>query len=127
MDKEYDGSQYGIDFLNEEMQPMSDQRPTHDTLQETVYGWLRGTTIYFCSDLSNLSYADFVEHIGCDASEYRYSAKMDARDYIWYASDKENAWFVAEFRLKLDGWRIVASGSAQVSMPEGFIDSLKNQ
>ena len=129
MDKEYDGSQYGIDFLNEEMQPMSDQRPTHDTLQETVYGWLKGMTMFMMtSEYSGLTYADFVEHIGCDAQEYRYKSLGHQRVYTWVATDKEYAKFGAFFRENDEGeWTIWATGSSQITMPDGFIDSMKPQ
>lgn len=127
MDNEYNGSHLGIDLLGEQVQPMSDLRPTHATLQETAYFWLRGTTLFFCSDLSTLTYKDFVDHIGCDASEYYYDAKLEARCYIWVASDKPEARFLAQFRQKLDGWAIAATGAAQVTVPEEYINQFKKQ
>ncbi len=121
---EYDGSSFGIDLNSETLQKMSEELTTHAVLQETVYGWLQGTTLYFCSDLNKLTYADFVNHIGCDATEYRFDSKYQARTYTWRASDKPIACLCALFKEKEGAWRIYSTGSAQVRMPDDFIDNL---
>ena len=72
--RDHDGSQYGIDLDSTVAQKMAEDGPTHAVLQETVYGWLKGATFFVMSDMNTLTYADFVEHIGCDAQEYRYKA-----------------------------------------------------
>lgn len=129
MDKDYDGSQYGIDLDSTDTQPMAEGGPTHDQLQETVYGWLKGMTMFMItSEYSGLTYADFVEHIGCDAQEYRYKSLGHQRVYTWVATDKEYAKFGAFFRENDEGeWTIWATGSSQITMPDGFIDSMKPQ
>ena len=125
--RDYDGSQYGIDLSSKAIQPMAEGGPTHAVLQETVYGWLRGTTMMFAiSDMADLTYADFVEHIGCDAQEFFYKELGQQRAYTWIATDKQYAKFAAFFRENDQGeWTIWASGSAQITMPDDFIDSLK--
>ncbi len=120
---------YGIDWSSTATQPMSDARPTRAVLQETVYGWLKGTTVFITvSEFSNLTYADFAKHIGCDAQEYRYKSLGSQRVFTWIAADDPLAKFGAFFRENDDGeWTIWATGSANIPMPDGFIDSLKPQ
>ena len=126
-ERTFDGSAYGIDLTSDMVQAMSQERTTHAILQETVYGWLRGTTIYtFSPELRTMTYADFANHIGCDASEFAFSVRDRARVYTWIAGDKPIAKFSVFFRQNLDGeWTVIASGSVQVIMPDDFIDSLK--
>lgn len=114
-----DGSKYGIDLSSSERQKMSEELTTHDVLQETVYGWLNGTTMWFSvTDMKDFTYADFAEHIGNDANEFFYDAKYDARNYFWYASDCEYACFMAMFKQNLEGeWVIYATGSTQIKNP----------
>lgn len=127
--RDYDGSQYGIDLNSTSTQPMAEGGPTYDVLQETVYGWLKGNTMFAVnSEYSSLTYADFVEHIGCDAMEYRYKSLGNQRVYTWVATDKPFAKFGVFFRENDDGeWTIWATGSAQISTPDNFIDSLKTE
>lgn len=124
--RDYDGSCYGIDLNSTVVQKMAEIGPTHYVLQETVYGWLKGTTFYIMSDLSTLTYADFVEHIGCDAQEYRYQKLGDQRAYTWIASEDPLVKFGAFFRENDKGeWTIYSTGSTQVSVPEEYIDKFK--
>lgn len=126
--RDYDGSQYGIDLNSTTTQPMAEDGPTHDVLQETVYGWLKGNTMFVVnSQYSCLTYSDFVEHIGCDAQEYRYKSLGNQRAYTWVATDKPFAKFGAFFRENDEGvWTIWATGSSQIDMPDDYIENLKN-
>ena len=45
--RDYDGSQYGIDLENTAIQKMAEAGATHAILQETVYFWLKGTTMFW--------------------------------------------------------------------------------
>ena len=125
--RDYDGSQYGIDLNSTTTQPMAEDDPTHDVLQETVYGWLKGNTMFVVnSQYSCLTYSDFVEHIGCDAQEYRYKSLGNQRAYTWVATDKPFAKFGAFFRENDEGvWTIWATGSSQIDMPDDYIENLK--
>lgn len=125
--RDYDGSQYGIDLNSTTTQPMAEDGPTHDVLQETVYGWLKGNTMFVVnSQYSCLTYSDFVEHIGCDAQEYRYKSLGNQRAYTWVATDKPFAKFGAFFRENDEGvWTIWATGSSQIDMPDDYIENLK--
>lgn len=125
--RDYDGSQYGIDLNGTATQPMAEAKATHAILQETVYFWLKGTTMFFSvTDMAGRTYCDFVEHIGCDAQEYRYDARGENRVYTWVATDKPVAKFSAFFRKNDSGeWTINATGSAQISVPDEYIDKFK--
>ncbi len=125
--RDYDGSQYGIDLSSTAVQPMAEGGPTHDVLQDVVYGWLKGNTMFILeSEYSSLTYGDFVERIGCDAQEYRYKSLGSQRSYTWVACDKEFAKFGAFFRENEAGeWTIWATGSAQIDTPEWYIDQFK--
>lgn len=125
--RDYDGTKYGIDLNGTQFQKMAEAKATHEKLQEVVYGWLKGTTVFIASDLEGLTYADFVEHIGCDAQEYRFKTLGSQRAYLWIACDKPTAKLGAFFRENENGeWVISSTGSTQVQMPQGFIDSLMN-
>ena len=125
--RDYDGSQYGIDLENTAIQKMAEAGATHAILQETVYFWLKGTTMFFSvTDMAGRTYGDFVEHIGCDAQEYRYDSRGGNRVYTWVAADKPVAKFSAYFRRNDSGeWTINATGSSQISVPDEYIDQFK--
>ncbi len=119
---------FEIDLLSTATQPMSSTLTTHAVLQETVYGWLKGTTMFFSlTDMANFTYGDFVNHIGCEANEYRLDPRGNCRVYTWFATDKENAKFSAFFKENENGeWTINASGSVQISMPDDYLERLKS-
>ena len=129
MENKKDGSEYQIDLNSTESQKMSDVLTTHAVLQETVYGWLKGTTMFFSlTDMKNLTYADVAEHIGNDANEYRFNSMFESREYVWYASDKQYARFLASFRKNAeDEWVIHATGSTQIAMPDSYLEYLNNK
>lgn len=129
MEKIKDGSEYGIDLNSSKVQNMSEAMTTHDVLQETVYGWLKGTTMFYsATEMKNLTYADFVEHIGCDANEFYFDNKYDSRVYTWNASDRQYARFMVHFRKNLeDKWVVYATGASQIEMPDSYLEYLKNR
>lgn len=129
MSEKKDGSEYGIDLNSTEIQKMSENRTTHDVLQETVYGWLKGTTMFFSlTDMANLTYDDFVNHIGNDANEFYFDQSYEGRVYIWHASDREFSKLVVTFRKNLnDEWVVYASSSTQITMPDSYLEYLKNK
>ncbi len=123
----YDGTSFGIDLNSQNLQQMAKSSVSHANLQEVVYDWLRGTTMFFSlTDMAGLTYRDFVLHIGCDAQEYRFDNRGGYRAYTWCATDKEGAKFTAFFKQNENGeWTISASGSVQISMPDDYLDKLK--
>ena len=112
---EFDGSKYGLDLTSDQVQPMSEQRATKEVLAETAKDWLGGTTMFaFSSDKK--TYAEFVEHIGCEPSEYQYNPSANQRTFIWRAEDDSTAVFSATFE-EVDGkWELYATGSANLGI-----------
>lgn len=88
---EYDGSSFGIDLTSTEVQQMSDQRATQEKLSETLNDWCEG--LGRSEKISSRTYKDFVDYIGCDATEYYYDKDMSARVYAWRAEDNDTAKF----------------------------------
>ena len=74
---------YKLDYESTDVQPISEERASADVLKETEYEWLEGETIFPDGHpYSDLTYEDFVKHIGVDASQYQYSSDFGGRMYI---------------------------------------------
>ena len=87
-----------LDLESTEVQAITDDRAEYDTLKETVDEWLDGNTMFTPdTEMGKYTYKDFVEHIGCDASEYKYDEDNKAECYTWKAKDNEtkmlSVWF----------------------------------
>ena len=89
---------YNLDMKSTEAQPMSTERASVDVLRETAQTYLGGLNYFEGSEQENLTYNDIKEHIGVDASEYRYDDTQQAELYIWYVDGDDkaslNVWFV---------------------------------
>lgn len=102
-------TKYGIDLAAEGEQKMSETRAAMAVLVETKDVWLEGSTMFFDSDKT---YADFVEHIGCDANFYSYS--NGSRNFTWVAEGDDNAKLQITFKDNGKGWVLSASGSVNI-------------
>ena len=112
---EFDGTKYNLDLTSEETQPMSEERAKVEVLAETAGEWLGGNTMFAYSN-DKKSYGEFVEHIGCEPSEYQYNTDKNQRTFIWRAEDDTTAWFCAVFE-EVDGkWELNATGSANLGI-----------
>jgi len=89
-----DGSSFGIDLTAEGMQKMAEEYATADTLKKVRDEYLGGNTMFKYSG-DTRTYADFVEYIGVDASQYQFNG--GERTYIWYADGDANSYFAATF------------------------------
>ena len=89
---------YNLDMKSTEAQPMSTERASAEVLRETAQTYLGGLNYFEGSEQENLTYNDIKEHIGVDASEYRYDDTQQAELYIWYVDGDDkaslNVWFV---------------------------------
>lgn len=89
---------YNLDMKSTEAQPMSTERASVDVLRETAQTYLGGYNYFEGTEQANLTYNDIKEHIGVDASEYRYDDTQQAELYIWYVDGDDkaslNVWFV---------------------------------
>ena len=104
---------YGIDYTAAGEQTLSSDRAAKDVLVETKDVWLGGK-MSFALDTEQKTYEDFVEHIGCDASLYSYSAEDAERSYIWIAEGDETAKFIAVFWETPSGWTLYTVGSTNL-------------
>lgn len=89
---------YNLDMKSTEAQPMSAERASAEVLRETAQTYFGGLNYFEGSEQENLTYYDVKEHIGVDASEYRYDDTQQAELYIWYVDGDDkaslNVWFV---------------------------------
>lgn len=92
------GNAYNLDMKSTETQPMSTKRASIEVLRETAQTYLGGLNYFEGTEQANLTYNDIKEHIGVDATMYRYDDTQQAELYIWYVDgdDKSmlNVWFV---------------------------------
>ena len=105
----------GIDFSSTQLQQMSEERAAKEKLEEVVWDFLNGATIFpEGSDESKLTYTDFAEFIGCDASEYNFDALQNARVYTWIAMDADASKFGAWFKERNGIWYLSMTGSVNL-------------
>jgi len=111
----YDGSSYGIDLASTELQQMSETRATQEKLTETVREWLEGATMFpEGTEMGKRTYADFVDFIGCDATEYKYDESYSARLYTWISSESDNSKLSVWFKEINGIWSLSFTGSANL-------------
>lgn len=101
---------FNLDLESTEVQPMSDDRASKDVLGKIIDDFLGGFTFYLDEEYTSLTYDDFVEYIGVDATEYYYDENSSAQAFAWRAAENENGCFVIWFR---DG-ELYASGSSNL-------------
>lgn len=106
-------SKYGIDLEAAGEQTLSNDRAAKNVLIETKNVWLEGK-LTFALDSNPKTYEDFVEHIGCDASLYSYSAEDGERSYIWVAEGDETAKLLAVFWETPNGWTLYSVGTTNL-------------
>ena len=112
---DYDGSSFGIDLTSTEVQEMSEARATKEKLQEAVWDWLEGITLFLeGTDKGKLTYKDFVDFIGVDATEYYFDDAKDARVYVWIAEDAEFSKVGLWFEKRGGVWCAWMSGASNL-------------
>lgn len=102
-------AKYGINLTAEGEQKMSDERAAMSVLVETKDVFLGGSTMFFGSDKT---YADFVAHIGCDASYYSFSGGQ--RNFTWCPEGNDSAKLMITFADSGKGWTLSTSGSVNI-------------
>lgn len=113
-----DGSQYKIDLESTEEQAMSDQRASAETLSETFYTYLKGTTYFMDGDEnSELNYGDIAKHIGCDATLFQNTENY-GRAYTWKAEGNDKQMLTIYFKADGNGdINLYAAGSFNLEKP----------
>lgn len=74
----------GIDLKGSGRQTVSDERATEEQLQAAL-DWQESLG----DDKFKLTYEDYKQQIGCDASEYEWNAASNYGVYYWFASDDD--------------------------------------
>lgn len=111
-----DGSNLDIDLKAEGLQTIGEPEATVEILKKTAEEYLEGSTMFF-NDARQ--YADFVDYIGCDATEYEFKEVYGKKQgsFIWRATDDDTAYFAVFFDLQEDGtWKLSASGSGNLGI-----------
>ena len=109
------GLSYGIDLTSTEVQQMSEKRAAKDKLSETSKEWLQGATIFpEGTEMNKRTYKDFVDYIGCDATEYKFDDSRNTRVYTWKAEDSDNSALAVWFAEIGGTWRLAYTGSTNL-------------
>ena len=106
-------AQSNIDFESSEVQKVSDDRASVKVLSETANVWLEGLNSFAGTDQSKYTYSDFVEHIGCEASEYYNDSGY--RVYTWISAEDESSKMAVQFSKGLAGWNLEMLGTSNLS------------
>lgn len=99
---------YNLDYTSEELQPMSEERASKDTLleaKEYFIGGLQSSPAEF----SKMTYKDMAEHIGTDASEFQYFDSYKQYRYTWYVEGNEGPCLTAAFDANKNLYAVTAS------------------
>ena len=96
-----DGQPTGLDFASEDVQPVSADRAPKSALVAAYHDWF--TAELDADARHQLTYADFVEKIGCEASTY--NAWSGHRVYTWEAEDDAYAKVVATLEEVDGAWK----------------------
>lgn len=92
------GNAYNLDMKSTETQPMSTKRASIEVLRETAQTYFGGMNYFEGTEQANYTYDDVKEHIGVDATMYRYDDTQQAELYVWYVDGDDkaslNVWFV---------------------------------
>jgi len=110
-----DGSSLGIDLASTETQQMSDKRATKEKLSETKSEWLKDATAFLAdSEEGKRTYQDFVDYIGCDATEYVFDDTQNKRNYTWKAEGEDNCKLGVWFEERDGNWFLSYTGSTNL-------------
>ena len=90
------GAADGLDYTSEELQPITEERASKDTLAEAGKYYMDGLASN-PTEFSKLTYKDVKEHIGVDASEFQYFASWQQYRYTWYVEGSEGPAVLAVF------------------------------
>ena len=113
--KSDDEASYGLNFTSTEVQNMSEERATKDKLSKTSKEWLENATMFpASSEMSKRTYKDFVDFIGCDATEFKFDDSQNARNYTWIADGEDSSKLSVWFKEVNGKWCLSFSGSTNL-------------
>ena len=90
------GAASGLDMTSEELQPITDERASKDTLSEAGKYYMDGLASA-STEFSKVTYQDMVERIGVEASEFQYFASWQQYRYTWYVEGSTGPAVLAVF------------------------------
>lgn len=104
---------YGLDLDSTAEQRMSADLTDSETLRSVVHDYLQSFTFFSGSEMENLTYDDFKNEIGVDATNYCCREERGNRMnmFTWIASDDSTVKFSTFF---LDG-KLYATGSTNTN------------
>lgn len=87
---------YNLDYTSAELQPMSNERASKDTLLNAKKYYLDGLKSA-PADFTKQTYKDVAEYIGVDASEFQYFESYKQYRYTWYIEGNEGPCLLTTF------------------------------
>ena len=105
-DSTAENNPYNLDYESTDIQFMSDEQASVETLRETAMEWLEGRTMFVGTKFADYTYEDVAEHIGVDATVYYYDNQAPGRKYIWEAADDNDVWFFIVLKERGGVWKL---------------------
>ena len=106
----------GIDPDSTDVQQVSDKKALKEKLSETVTEWMGNATAFPAdSEIGKSTYKDFVDHIGCDATEYYFDSGRNARVFTWKSEESDNSKLGVWFVERGGNWCASMSGANNLS------------
>ena len=95
-----------MDLSSSEPQKICDQMTTSEVLKKTHAEWLEGKYVFKGTAYELLTYEQFKEKIGCEATVYYYDKIQNARVYTWLSQDDKNYSLCVWFKQKGESWNL---------------------
>ena len=92
------------DMTSSEPQKLTDEAATAEVLKKTHSEWLDGKYVFKGTAYELLTYENFKEQIGCEATVYYYDKIQNARVYTWIAQDDNTYSLCVWFKQKGEKW-----------------------
>ena len=90
------GAAGGLDMTSAELQPITDERASKETLAEAGKYYMDGLASN-PSEFAKMTYKDMKDHIGVDASEFQYFESWQQYRYTWYVEGSSGPSVLAVF------------------------------
>jgi len=112
---------YNLDYELEEMQEMSSERLSTETIRAFV-NWMKEELPR--EERDELTYVKLLEYIGCDPSDYKFD--FGKRTYEWRTEENEYKYFSVTFKLE-DGIWVFDTTHSSLPAPETAAPEIANQ
>ena len=95
-----------MDLSSSEPQKICDQMTTSEVLKKTHAEWLEGKYVFKGTAYELLTYEQFKNKIGCEATVYYYDKIQNARVYTWLSQDDKNYSLCVWFKQQGETWNL---------------------